>query len=214
VKLTRAWHVYLDGDGAKTARDGRRLTVGIDQQGRMWLSGEAIDGQDVPIGPDVAAWLSGTLTAAILRTPEGSGAAPRPTAPGTPTCGALKPDGRWSCTAQPSHAGPEHVAFGAMGDPWERWPVTEADDYEAACAWFDRASAAAPAARAAAAALAAEADDNWAAARANLARFERSPGVPLPQHDPLRLTRPDPAGELRQTRPMPDDDGQGGRFLP
>jgi hypothetical protein len=65
VKLTRAWHAFLDDDGAKTASGGRRLTLGIDQQGRLWLSGEAIGGQDVLIGPDTAAWLSGALTEAI-----------------------------------------------------------------------------------------------------------------------------------------------------
>jgi hypothetical protein len=65
VKLIRAWHVFVDGDGAKTASGGRRLTLGIDQRGRMWLSGEVIGAEDVPIATDTAAWLSGALTEAI-----------------------------------------------------------------------------------------------------------------------------------------------------
>lgn len=65
MKFTRAWHAFIDDTGAKTASGGRRLTLGIDPQGRIWLSGEAIGGQDVPIGADTAAWLSGALTEAI-----------------------------------------------------------------------------------------------------------------------------------------------------
>lgn len=73
MKLIRAWHAFLDDEGDQTSRGGQRLTVGIDQQGRIWLSGDAINGQDVPISPDTAAWLSGALTAAIPRAPDDAG---------------------------------------------------------------------------------------------------------------------------------------------
>ena len=80
-------------------------------------------------------------------------------------------------------------------------PTAYADDYEAACERFDRATAAAPRARAEAERLRQEAEDEWEAARANLARFERSPGIPLPEHDPLTAWTADPQPERNRHHP-------------
>jgi hypothetical protein len=72
-------------------------------------------------------------------------------------------------------------------------PGAYADSYEAACTRFDRATAAAPRARADAERIRQDAEDEWEAARANLAKFERSPGIPLPEHDPLTAWPTEPA---------------------
>ncbi len=67
-------------------------------------------------------------------------------------------------------------------------------DYEAACERFNQANAAAPLARAEAARIVQAAEDEWNAARANLARHEVSPGIPLPECDPYRTEEPEPGG--------------------
>ena len=147
MKLTRAWHLFITETGERAHHGGKPITVGIDPDGRVQLTGEAIGPNGTPLSDDAAAWLSAALAGAIRTT-------------------------------------------------------AYANDYEAACTRFDRANANYPRAKAEAERIRQEADEEWEAARANLARFERSPGIPLPEHDTLR--------HAMTADPEPEPDAQGG----
>ena len=59
--------------------------------------------------------------------------------------------------------------------------MTPVNPYEAACDRFNRASVNYPKAKAEAERIVREAEEEREAAQANLARYEQSPGIPLPQ---------------------------------
>jgi hypothetical protein len=60
------------------------------------------------------------------------------------------------------------------------------DKYEAARERFEQATANWPKAKAEADQLIREADDEYEAAWRNLCQFESTPGIPLPEYDPLK----------------------------
>lgn len=72
-------------------------------------------------------------------------------------------------------------------------PMTPVEEYELACARFDKANSRATALRHAAQAEQLAAEAEFLAAQRNLSRFEQSPGIPLPQYDPLREEADDEA---------------------
>jgi hypothetical protein len=141
TRYVRAWHALLNADGEISANGGRLLTVGIDAEGNAWLSGDAIGGAELAMGHGTAAWLAGTLISAVMHQAPVPGPRtahdadlPRPvsSAPGDPHCGAIASG--WGCTAQPGHGGPDHVAYGPLGNELHRWP---ADPPPAARDWDD-----------------------------------------------------------------------------